>query len=96
MVSILNDLAINSIYPDLTFILDVDVAESLKRRASKLKDRMEQVDNLFIEKVKNGYLEIAEKNKKRCFVLDCNDRKIKSINLELEKIINEKYKGILK
>ena len=95
-INALNDLAINSIYPDLTFILDVDVRVSLKRRASMLKDRMEQVDNLFIEKVRNGYLEIAKENNSRYFVINCNNKDIESINLKLEKIINERYKGILK
>ena len=51
-IKVLNDLAIESIYPDITFILDINVNTSLSRRLTKSKDRMEQVNENFLIKVR--------------------------------------------
>ena len=95
-INTLNDLAINNIYPDLTFIFDIDVNVSLDRISLKLKDRMEQVDEDFIIKVKKGYLEIAEKNNDRCFVLNCNNKDILTIKNSLLELISSNCKEIFK
>ena len=91
----LNDLAIESIYPDMTFILDINVNTSLSRRLKKSKDRMEQVDESFLIKVRQGYLKIAEKHNKRCVVVDCNNKNIIDIHNELVSFINLEYEGII-
>ena len=91
----LNDLAIESIYPDMTFILDVNVNTSLSRRLTKSKDRMEQVNENFLIKVRKAYLEIADDNKKRCIVIDCNNKSIIDINNELVSFMNLRYEGIV-
>ena len=87
-IKVLNDLAIESIYPDITFILDINVNTSLSRRLTKSKDRMEQVNENFLIKVRKAYLEIADDNKKRCIVIDCNNKSIIDINNELISFMN--------
>ena len=91
----LNDLAIESIYPDMTFILDINVNTSLSRRLKKSKDRMEEVDESFLIKVRQGYLKIAEKHNERCVVVDCNNKNIIDIHNELVSFINLEYEGII-
>ena len=94
-IKVLNDLAIESIYPDITFILDINVNTSLSRRLTKSKDRMEQVNENFLIKVRKAYLEIADDNKKRCIVIDCNNKSIIDINNELVSFMNLRYEGIV-
>ena len=94
-IKLLNDLAIESIYPDITFILDVNVNTSLSRRLTKSKDRMEQVNENFLIKVRKAYLKIADDDKKRCIVVDCNNKSIIDINNELVSFMNLRYEGIV-
>ncbi|MBN2227557.1 MAG: dTMP kinase [candidate division Zixibacteria bacterium] len=65
----LNALAVGSCIPDLTFLVDVDYATSLSRR-KKTSDRLESESRAFFKRVREGFLEIARKNKKRVVVLD--------------------------
>ena len=94
-IKVLNDLAIESIYPDITFILDINVNTSLSRRLTKSKDRMEQVNKNFLIKVRKAYLKIADDDKKRCIVVDCNNKSIIDINNELVSFMNLRYEGIV-
>ena len=94
-IKVLNDLAIESIYPDITFILDINVNTSLSRRLTKSKDRMEQVNENFLIKVRKAYLKIADDDKKRCIVIDCNNKSIIDINNELVSFMNLRYEGIV-
>jgi dTMP kinase len=60
----INKLAIDEAVPDLTFIIDIPVDVANERKANKDNldlDRMELSGNLFFEKVRNGYLEMAKK-----------------------------------
>jgi dTMP kinase len=54
--------------PDITFLLDIDAGEGLLR-AGRSKDRMERKSILYHSKVRNGYLSIAKKERKRVKVL---------------------------
>ena len=93
-INSLNDMAVNNIYPDLTFIFDIEVKTSLKRLESKRKDRMEQVDEKFILKVREGYLDLA-KNHDRCVIVDCNHKNITEINEIIVNNFNSKFEEVL-
>jgi dTMP kinase len=54
--------------PDLTFVLDVDIARGLKRGGRH--DRIECEALSFHERVRRGFLELAKKEPKRMVVLD--------------------------
>lgn len=58
----LNVFAAHDLRPDITFLLDIPVTVSYARAkaADNVGDRMEQSGNEFYEKVRNGYLEIAD------------------------------------
>jgi len=71
-VNHINKLAIDGTVPDITFFIDIPVEIANSRKAKKMDselDRMELSDNIFFEKVRNGYRKIA-KNESRFRVID--------------------------
>lgn len=58
--------------PDLTILLDLDVATSRARtdRRGLQRDRFEREDDTFFEKVRQGYLDLAAAEPARFFVVD--------------------------
>ena len=65
----LNLIATDGLIPDLTIVLDVDVETSQARVGSE-KDRMESAGIEFFERVRQGYLEIANQEPERVKVVD--------------------------
>jgi dTMP kinase len=76
IVEEINKLALDGFAPDLTFILDVPVETGLARAGKRLQrdksgeDRFENLDVSFHERLRQGYLDIARKEPKRCVVID--------------------------
>ena len=64
--------------PDLTLVIDMDVGEGLARaharRVAKTErndaDRFEGRDRAFHETLRQGFLDLAKANPKRCVVID--------------------------
>lgn len=78
-IEAVNNLVINNFEPDLTLLFDLPVEEGLKRslaqkaKASGLEsteDKFEKLDRDFHEKMRQGYLKIAQENGHRCTVID--------------------------
>jgi dTMP kinase len=65
-----NTPAIMGLYPDLTVLLDIDPYISLKRLEDKKKDRIELEGLRLQEKVRYGYLKLADLYKERYLVID--------------------------
>ena len=72
--------------PDLTFLIDMPVEIGLSRISRTDADRLERESMEFHEKVRKGFLEIAEIEKERYIVVDG----YKSIE-EIHKFIIEKF-----
>ena len=77
VITRLNEIASSGITPDITFLLDcpvtVGIKRALKRNAESEvadQDRFEREKTVFHEAVRNGYLDIAEKNPDRFIVVD--------------------------
>ena len=68
-INYLNNLATDGLKPDLTFVYDVDIETSMSR-VGNTKDRMESAGNDFFNKVRHGYLEIAQKEPDRVKVIN--------------------------
>jgi len=69
----INRFAVGSVMPDLTIVLDVTTDVGLARirqRASDIPDRMERQNIDFYEKVRAGYLLLAESMPERLSVID--------------------------
>ena len=71
-IKTLNNIATGGLKPDLTIVLDVDVETSMQR-VGKEKDRMESAGIEFFERVRNGFLKIAEQEPKRVKVISSSD-----------------------
>jgi dTMP kinase len=72
MVNKINKFSTDNLIPDVSFLINIDYKESLKRKYKirKVQDRIEQKKLSYYNKVVKGYLMIASKNKKRFRVLD--------------------------
>jgi dTMP kinase len=70
----LTAMTLGALAPDLTVILDLPVGEGL-RRAETRKDggtRYERMDQAFHERLRSGFLAIAERDPERCLVIDAS------------------------
>jgi dTMP kinase len=75
IVATLNDFAVGADRPDLTIILDVDVATARERMLRRVRpvaaiDRMEEEPLQFYERVCQGYRELARSEPDRFIVID--------------------------
>jgi dTMP kinase len=68
----LTRLAIGDFKPDLTLILDLPVAEGLKRAGGRggAEDRYERMGLEFHERLRQGFLDIARHDPDRCAIVD--------------------------
>lgn len=93
-----NDLVLQGFEPDLTFILDIPAKDGLarsKRRQSEIgsddaasEDRFEKLDIAFHEKLRQGFLDIAQNEPDRCFVIDALQKPDKITN-RLQSLISK-------
>lgn len=86
-IDMLNNIATSGLKPDLTFVFDIDAETSLQR-VGKEKDRMESSGKEFFERVRNGYLEIAQKEPNRIKVINAVDS-IDNIHSQVVKLFVE-------
>lgn len=68
LTAIMNRFATAGLKPDLTFLVDIDAGARHQR--GKDRDRMEREDEAYHQRVRDGYLAIARRAKKRIKVLD--------------------------
>lgn len=72
MINGIHAIATGGLDPDLTFILDIPVVDGLARAHGRehLEDRYERMGKDFHERVRSGFLEIAEQFPERCALVD--------------------------
>jgi|TARA_B110000116_G_C16714870_1_gene526289 dTMP kinase len=93
IVSVMNDFAVGDCLPDCTFLLDISVSEGRERiraRSGGQEDRMEREPDSFFEKVRVGYLELANNNPERFVLLDAS-KSADELELEIWDNLNKKY-----
>lgn len=86
-INLLNNIAVNGIKPDLTFVFDIDVETSMARVGMN-KDRMERAGKDFFEKVRKGYLELAKQEPQRIRVIDAR-KSVAEVHEEIVKILSQ-------
>ena len=96
LIKNLNKISTSDLLPDLTFLLDMDLKNSLDRALKRTNSKNEQIikfenkDLNFHKKVKNGFIEIMEENKDRIVKIDASEKieliSKKILNITLEKI----------
>lgn len=67
----LYEVAVGDFEPDLTLILDMPVEEGLRRAKARggAEDRYERMGQEFHERMRRGFLEIAQSNPQRCLII---------------------------
>lgn len=70
----LHHMLFGNFMPDLTIILDIKPEDGLARAAKRSdnENRFEQLDIEFHQKIRAGFLKIAEMETQRCVVFDAN------------------------
>ncbi len=91
----INYFATKGIKPHLTFLIDIDL-EEMERRKMLIRrelDRMESQQRAFFEKVRQGFLQIAQQESERFCIID-GSKSIETIAIEIWqrflKMMNEK------
>lgn len=89
----MNLFATEGILPDLTLFLDVSVEEAMNRMASReAKDRLEQEDNAFHQRVRLGYEKVKELYPQRIHVIDAHqsiEKVTEDCMQEIERIFDQ-------
>jgi len=94
LVEHLNAFAVGDCQPDLTFVLDVDVATSNSRMQSPRRpDRMEQENAEFYGRVRQAYRELAKREPNRVVLID-GARSPNNIENEIWEMITSRFPGI--
>lgn len=102
MLRKLNQIASRGITPDLTFLLDCPVTLGLSRTKERLQtslpssfpglrgqDRFEREEEEFHEKVRRGFLELAQAEPGRIVILDAT-RPAQKVHEEIKKVVEAK------
>jgi dTMP kinase len=86
-----NEIATGGLKPDLTFLIDVPPKDAFARaeKRGNAKDRMENKNLKFYNRVCKGFNEIANKNKKR-FVVINGRLTIEEIHAKITSAVNKK------
>ena len=72
IITSLNKILLNNIKPDYTFLNTVSMRNlSLRLKKRNSKNRYDNFNHLFYNKVQKGYIKLS-KNKKKYFIVDSN------------------------
>jgi dTMP kinase len=80
--------ALERVWPDLTIILDVDL-EASSRRLNRDLDRMEQKGDGYHQKVRRGFLKLADE-KKNFFIVD-GTGEINAVNKKIIEVVEKLF-----
>jgi dTMP kinase len=86
MVRATNNAATQGLKPDLTVLLDMSAEDGLARKKGREKDRFEQEDLVFHQRVRQGYLKLAANEPGRWLVVDATQSKQKIAGIIWEKV----------
>jgi len=92
IVEQLNAFAVGDCRPDLTFILDIDLAtaQSRMQRTVRRPDRMEQQSTEFYEQVRQAYRQLAAREPDRIVLMD-GAQPTGKIDIEIWEMISSRF-----
>ena len=91
LIKDLETISTQGISPDITFLLDIPVEESIKRRKSRKEDRIEKEGREFLSNVSLGFNTLSKNNKwKKISALKSKQEIISEIKYEIRKLITNK------
>jgi len=87
----LQNLALGDFEPDLTLVLDLPVERGLARAAARgeAKSRYERMDHAMHERLRDGFLAIAQNARQRCVVIDA-DQSADVLHREIMDVVRER------
>jgi dTMP kinase len=87
IIKTLNEIVSPDLKPFITFLLDIDVEEGLKRnRGAQKTDRLEQETVEFHKQVRQGYLQLASEEPDRLKVVDASGS-MKNVSEKIREIL---------
>ena len=91
-INTLSRLFIEQFSPNLTFVMDLQVEEGLKRTEARVdgEDRYESMDLSFHEKVREAFLEIAANETDRCVVID-SMQSVERISRQVIDLVEQRF-----
>jgi len=91
LIKNLENIATQGISPDITFLLDIPVEESIKRRKSRKEDRIEKEGREFLSNVSLGFNTLSKNNKwKKISALKSKEDIIYEIKNEINQLLINK------
>ena len=88
LIKDLETIATQGLMPDLTFLLEIPVEESIKRRLSRKDDRIEKEGRAFLSNVSLGFKALSENNNwKKISALKPREEIISEIKYEIKKLL---------
>ena len=96
MLACLYQIAVGDFEPDLTIILDIDPKIGLARSFKKAEGmvnketRIEKQGLAWHERLRHGFLKIAEDNSDRCVVLDAN-KSIDDLHNDIVGLVSQRF-----
>jgi len=94
MVKRLNAFAVGDCIPNVTFVLDIDAANTkLRMQKPRRPDRMEQEPEEFYERVREAYRELAAREPNRIVLID-GSRNADEIDNEIWKVLCSRFPGL--
>ena len=88
-------LVLGGFAPDLTLMFDLPAAEGLKRAAGRAggtaaaEDRYERMGTAFHERLRQGFLDIAEREPRRCLVIDAS-QPVEAVHAMVRRAVDER------
>ena len=93
-INVIKDLeaiATQGIAPDITFLLDIPIEESIRRRRNRKDDRIEKEGREFLSNVSLGFQALSEdSNWRKISAIDSKEKIISEIKSEIKKLIKNK------
>ena len=91
LIKDLEAIATQGIAPDITFLLDIPIEESIRRRGNRKDDRIEKEGREFLSNVSIGFQALSEdSNWKKISAIDSKEKIICEIKSEIKKLIKNK------
>ena len=93
VIETINAIATQGLRPDFVILLDIPVEQGLARKRSLKRDRFEQEEIAFHQRVREGYLKMAADDPQRCLVIDATQPQKRVESIVWEKVNELLHKG---
>ena len=91
LIKDLEAIATQGIAPDITFLLDIPIEESIRRRMNRKDDRIEKEGREFLSNVSLGFQALSQDiNWKKISAINSEENIISEIKSEIKKLIKNK------